>query len=258
LKSLQDKRALVTGAGAGIGRAIATAIADAGGDVIITDIDEASAKDAAHAIGGAAYQHDVTDADRWATLADEIGPLDILVNNAGVHTFGAFAEQPREDFEWQVAVNFDSVVYGCRAFLPQLRDGGHIVNLSSLAGTVGLPSQSAYCASKFAVRGFTAALRGEQASRGVGVSAILPGTVSTGILRKSRSLDQAQTDQLAQLMERHGVPPASVAQRVLRAIRRNQAEVFIGVDCHATQWTVRLAPWLMRWSLAKLYARYTT
>ncbi len=256
VRQFSGKRALITGAGAGIGRAIASALIERGCIAVLADIDAPAVQAAASELGGTAHVLDVTDPHQWAAAAEQIGALDILVNNAGVHTYGSFATQSPEDFDFQMSVNFNSVVYGCRAFLPRLSPGGQIVNIASLAGTVGVPNQSAYCASKFAVRGFTAALRAEQSAANIGVTAVIPGAVRTSILRKSRSSDPEQTDRFAEMMERHGVRAETVAKRVVRAIKRNTAEAFVGPDCHAAQWLIRFAPWLMRWGLVKMNDRY--
>lgn len=250
---LRGKTAVVTGAAGGIGAALARQLHAAGCRVALVDRAGDSVAALCGTLGGRSSAHavDVADAGAWDALTKEIerahGPADILVNNAGVTILGRFADQTLEDLDRIVDVNLKGVLYGCRAFLPQLtaRGEGHIVNLSSLAGRVAFPYQSTYCATKFAVRGFTAALRMELASLGIGVTAVLPGTVATKLLATAQSYDPSASKRMAELMLAHGASPDRVAQRVILGMRRNEAEVLVGWDARLTTLAQSIAPRVM-------------
>ena len=254
MHELHEKTAVVTGAASGIGAAIAKRLRDEGCRVALVDVD-ADALRASAGPGVTTHAMDVSDARAWEALAAEVaeayGGADLLVNNAGITIHGAFADQSLDDLDRIVGVNLKGVLYGCRAFLPQLQAAaGHIVNVSSLAGRVAFPYQSSYCATKFAVRGFTAALRMELSEHGIGVSAVLPGTVATRLLDAARTYDRGASKALAELMLRHGARPEHVADRVVRAIRRDEAEVVIGWDAHLTTRAELLAPSALYGALA--------
>ncbi len=237
MNELRGKVAVVTGAAGGIGGALAQRLRREGCRLALVD---RNADGLFEATGVTAHAMDVSDARAWESLANQVrelhGGADLLVNNAGVTIHGTFAEHSVEDIDRIVDVNLKGVLYGCRAFLPQLaaRGKGHIVNVSSLAGRVAFPSQSTYTATKFAVRGFSASLRMELAASGIGVTAVLPGTVATTLLQTSPTYDRAMTTKLATLMLRHGIKPDRVAERILRAVRDNEAELLIGWDARLT------------------------
>jgi short-subunit dehydrogenase len=262
---LRDKVAVVTGSSAGIGAALAVALHAEGCRVALVDIaprlpDElASSTDTSVHSSITVHEVDVADGAAWDALAAEVearhGSASILVNNAGLTVVGAFADHTHDDIERIVDVNVKGVMHGCRAFLPQLlssgaKRGAHIVNVSSLAGRVAFPYQTAYSATKFAVRGFTAALRIELAARGVGVTAVLPGAVATNLLGAARSYDAAGSSKLAALMLAHGVRPRRLAARVLRAIRQDEPEVSIGLDAYVATTAHAVAPAILRGALS--------
>lgn len=233
--------AIVTGAAGGIGAAIAKALADRGARVVLVDRDRTALERTASAVPRATtHTMDVSDADAWQRLVRDVeqshGGLDVLVSNAGLTIVGPFESQSIEDVDRIVDVNLKGVLYGCRAVVPRLRarGRGHLVNVSSLAGRVPFPYQTTYCATKYAVRGFTAALRMELAGSGVGVSCVLPGAVATRLLERAPSYDAPASEKLAELMLAHGMPPAHVAARVVRAIERDEAEVLVGLDARLT------------------------
>lgn len=257
MDELRGKVAVVTGAAGGIGRAVADRLQREGCRLALVDLDIAPLEeiagpaDSAHAI-------DVADAGAWDALAEAVrarhGGADLLVNNAGITIYGAFAEQSREDVDRIVDVNLRGVLHGCRAFLPQLAPrAGHIVNVASLAGRVAFPLQSTYCATKFAVRGFSAALRMELSERGVGVTAVLPGAVATRLLEAAASYDRASSRRLAALMLAGGLRPERVADRIVRAIRQNEAETLLGWDALAATSAHALSPGALYGTLSLLY-----
>lgn len=255
MKELRGTVAVITGAAGGIGAALARALHREGARVVLVDLARAPLEDAARSLGEGAIARpmDVSDGEAWDALAAEVheqGGADLLINNAGITILGAFADQSRADVDRIVDVNLKGVLHGCRAFLPQLAARrGHVVNVSSLAGRVAFPYQSTYCATKFAVRGFTASLRMELAGR-VGVTAVLPGTVATRLLQAAHSYDATASGKMAELMLAHGVRPEHVADRVLQAIRRDEAEVLIGWDARLTTAAQSLTPALLTGALA--------
>ena len=187
--------AVVTGAASGIGRALAIKLAEekiAG--IAISDVNEAGLSETADLAGAAGvpistHIIDVSKIDQVQRLADEAvaahGGVTHLINNAGVGVLGNFEQLSIEDFEWLMSINFWGVIYGCKVFLPILRqqESAHILNVSSVFGFIAPEEQSAYCASKFAVRGFTESLRHELAGTNVTGSAIHPGGIKTNIER---------------------------------------------------------------------------
>ncbi len=181
---LDGKRALVTGASKGIGRAIAKELAAAGAEVAVgyrTGKDEAEAL--ATEIGGRALQADVSVAEDAARLVDEAGELDVLVNNAGLTRDGLIARMPDEDWEVVLDTNLGGVFYTCRAVARGMmkRRSGAIVNLTSVVGLHGNPGQTNYAASKAGIIGFTKALARELATRNVRVNAVAPGYIETDL-----------------------------------------------------------------------------
>jgi short-subunit dehydrogenase len=259
MRELRGKIAVVTGAGAGIGAAIAARLAREGCRLVLVDRSTGALDDVRRALGGEAHAFDVGDRDAWTALAASLtrdhGAIDLLVNNAGVTVHGAFADHSLDDIDRLVRVNLLGVLYGCRVLLPLLMRSGdaHIVNVSSLAGSVAVPYQSAYSATKFAVRGASHALRMELEGHGVGVTTVLPGTVATRLLETATTYDRSASSRMAELMLAYGVKPSAVADRVVRAVRANQAEVTIGWDAHLTRGLHALAPRVLSRSLAAGY-----
>ncbi len=251
---------MVTGAGSGIGRAVALEFASQGCQLALADIDETGlAETQTQLLTGcqsSIHVVDVTDSDAMIAFRDQVlashGSVHVLVNNAGVTRFGTFAEHSLADQEWVIGVNLWGVVHGCRVFLDELKrhDEAHIVNMSSLAGYVGMPFQSLYCTTKFAVRGLSQSLRAELATDGVGVTSVHPGAVRTGILSRN-SAEPALTNKMADLMTRHGLPVEKAARRILRAVRRNKREVRMGAESHLTHLALYLMPGLVHWSMKK-------
>ena len=200
MKTFKGRVAAITGAGSGIGRALAADLARRGAHLALSDIDEASLAETVGLCEGlgvkvTAQQLNVADRATVYSWADRVmadhGQVNLVVNNAGVALAAPVETMAYEDFEWLMNINFWGVVYGTKAFLPYLKASGegHIVNLSSVFGLISVPSQSAYNAAKFAVRGFTDTLRMElEIERApVSVTTIHPGGVKTNIARHARS-----------------------------------------------------------------------
>jgi short-subunit dehydrogenase len=241
--------AAVTGAASGIGRALALELAARGCDLALADRDEAGLQSVAAEIAKAhprkvsTHRVDVGEPSQIAEFAGAASAahpkLNIVINNAGVALLGQFNEIEQAQMDWLFNINFWGTVHGTRAFLPILakQPEAHIVNLSSIFGIIAPPGQTAYCAAKFAVRGFSESLRHElaMANSPVRLSVVHPGGVATNIARNSRTgtgvTDNARR---AQSIDRFDAvakttPPAA-AQRIILGIEKNQPRILIGND----------------------------
>ena len=269
MKRLEGRTAVVTGAAGGIGRAVAERLAVEGCHLALCDRNEAGLAETAEAVqasGRRASQHvvDVSKRDKMEALVAGVlsfhGGAHILVNNAGVTVVSKFEEQSLDDFEWLMGVNFWGVVYGCKLFLPALlaADEAHIVNLSSVFGIMGVPLQSAYCASKFAVRGLSESLRAELSQTRVGVTSVHPAGVATNIVRdarygekEGRSVKSGLIDRFARQMQ----PPEEIADRIVAAIRKNRPRVLVARGARAIDTIQRASPVLGSKIVARVWKR---
>ncbi|WP_067574251.1 SDR family NAD(P)-dependent oxidoreductase [Nocardia acidivorans] len=261
---------VVTGAGTGIGRAVALRFARGGAQVVVSDID----KDAAlatvakiHAEGrrAVAMRLDVTDPGAWESFARDVhadlGVPDILVNNAGILVSGAFLDLEPRDWEHQLGVNLLGVVYGCRTFGRQMIEEGkrgHIVNIASAAAFTPTPVMSAYSVSKAGVKMLTECLRLELAPKGVGVSAICPGVINTDIgdhatavgvdpalVERGKEIAR-QVQEFAERLPFSPMSPDLVARAVVRAVRLDLAVVPVRTEAWLGYFLLRIAPGLNR------------
>jgi NAD(P)-dependent dehydrogenase (short-subunit alcohol dehydrogenase family) len=254
------KVAAITGAGSGIGRALALELAHRGCHVAISDVNEDALQPVAEACRAAGVEASATrvdTADREAvhTWADDTaarhGRVNFIFNNAGVALGATINGTTYEDFEWLMGVNFWGVVHGTKAFLPHLmaaRDG-HVINVSSVFGLMGIPTQGAYNASKFAVRGFTDCLRQELEIMNCGVSAtcVHPGGIKTNIARAARKHDSVRElglpeDDGSDFEKNFRTTPEQAANVILRAVAKNRRRVMIGTDSYFFDWIARLFP----------------
>jgi NAD(P)-dependent dehydrogenase (short-subunit alcohol dehydrogenase family) len=268
MRSLDKRVAVVTGAASGIGRATAQALAAKGCHLAIADIDETGLAQTARTITGlglgrelSTHLVDVADKQRMQAFVDEViaahGRAHIVVNNAGVTTTAKLEEHSLEDFEWVVGINFWGVVYGCKFFLPHLQAAGWgaFVNISSLFGLTGVPKQSSYCATKFAVRGFSESLAIELANENIDVLSVHPGGIRTNIVRASRGSAGAR-QRTIEWFERNAMPPERAAAKIVTAIERRRQRVLITREAYVADLLKRLYPPVPR-RIVSLIARRT-
>jgi NAD(P)-dependent dehydrogenase (short-subunit alcohol dehydrogenase family) len=271
-KAFGNKLVVVTGAGSGIGRAIALGFAANGARIVAADLDLAAATSVCELIaarGGTAHarQVDVSAAADMERFADwvrtEVGVPDVVVNNAGIAIVGPLLAHTEEDWQRIVGVNLLGVVRGCRLFGTQMAErgtGGHLVNIASAAAYAPSASLPAYAATKAAVRMFSECLRAELASAGIGVTAICPGFTSTPIARSARyvGLPPGEVEQVREktirALRRRRFPPEKVALAVMRAVLRDQPVVPVNAEARVTYALSRLAPGALR-ALATLEAK---
>ncbi|NND68188.1 MAG: SDR family NAD(P)-dependent oxidoreductase [Halioglobus sp.] len=248
------KRAVITGAGSGIGRALAQQLNGEGCDLYLNDINPATlAETTASLDTGRAQVHtrslDVADRAAmhgWAEeIAAEVGHVDIVVNNAGVALMSMIEDCDYDNLEWLMNINFYGVVHGTQAFLPLLRRAsqGHVINISSVFGMISVPTQSAYNAAKFAVRGYTEALRQEMAGSNVHVCCVHPGGIDTHIARNARGDDGRTPDERgADFKKVAPTSPAAAAAQIVRAIEKRKPRLLIGNDARLIALLTRLFP----------------
>ncbi len=254
MKVFGGRVAAVTGAASGIGRALARELAARGAHLALADIDEAGLAETVMLCEGAvrggtgtkitSQRLDVADRAAVYAWADQVvadhGRVNLIFNNAGVAVAATVEAMSYEDFEWLMGINFWGVVYGTKAFLPHLKAAGegHVINLSSVFGLISVPGQSAYNSAKFAVRGFTDALRMELEMEGSAVSCttVHPGGVKTNIARNARvhpsvaaalSSPDSPADDFEKLAR---TSPESAARQILQGVTRGRRRVLVGPD----------------------------
>lgn len=257
MSTLLDKVAVVTGGASGIGRELALQLAEMGCQLALIDMNEAElakTKADVEALGRACrvYTVDVGNAEAMAACAvsvqHDFGRVDILINNAGVSLIGSAAEQKLEDFQWLMNINFWGVVHGVQSFLPFLResDDAYIVNVSSLFGLLSLPLQSAYNASKYAVKGYTESLKMEMAGTNVHVSCVHPGGIKTDITRNIRigkASVPVSKDQLVEDFDKAAKTTAeSAAQQIIAGMLKHNRRILVGADAKILDLVNRFFP----------------
>lgn len=258
MKKLSGGVAVVTGAASGIGRALALALAAEGMTLALADRDEKGLHETVLLVAraaGTASLHvlDVSDESAVNAFADDVlrdhGRVDVVVNNAGVSIFGTVQELATDEIAWLMNINFWGVVYGTKAFLPALlaQPEACLVNVSSVFGLWGPPGQSAYAASKFAVRGFTESLRGELFGTNVHVLTVHPGGIKTAIARNSRvarAADLALAKKRTETFEERllTTPPETMAAAIVDGIKKKRDRVVAGAQAPQLDLLMRLFP----------------
>ena len=272
----EGSAAAITGAASGIGRALALQLAARGCDVALADLDQSGLESAASEIRAAHARRvtirrvDVADPKQIqefaASACADFPALNLLFNNAGVALLGEFDEFDEAQMAWLMDINFWGVVRGTRAFLPHLqgRQQAHIVNISSIFGIIAPAGQSAYSASKFAVRGFSESLRHELAMNKspVRLSVVHPGGVKTNIARQARSgahlRESVSMIELGNRFERLArTTPEAAARRIIRGIERNEPRILIGGDARLLDLIQRFKPATYWALLARAFDRMT-
>jgi NAD(P)-dependent dehydrogenase (short-subunit alcohol dehydrogenase family) len=264
----RDGVAVVTGAASGIGRALAQQLAAAGSAVALADVDEAGLMETAASLSGkraAATSHvvDVSDESAVRAFAEDVmarhGRVTLLINNAGVALYGTFEEISLDDLRWLMNINFWGAVYGVKYFLPILKQQprAHIVNISSVWGLIAPAGQCAYSASKFAVRGFTEALRHELEGSTVCVSCVHPGGIRTPIARRARLGANAPASTREQSVARFEhiatTPPDEAAAGILAGVELREPRILVGSGARQMDVLQRLRPATYWKTLVKRY-----
>lgn len=249
--------AVVTGAGSGIGRALAQQLSAAGSALAIADNDEKGLTETAASLKSkkaAVSTHvlDVSNEEAIRSFAEDVaarhGRVTLLINNAGVALIGTFEEISLDDLRWLMGINFWGVVYGVKYFLPILKQQprAHIVNLSSVFGIIAPVGQSAYSASKFAVRGFTEVIRHELEGTSISVSCVHPGGIHTPIAKRARLGANAPRNKheeaIARFEQLTPTSPEAAAARILKGVERREPRILIGRDARKIDIVQRLRP----------------
>ena len=253
----KGQTAVITGAASGIGRAVAISLAQRGCDCALVDLNETGLAETAalltpYKILVSQHRADIGNAQAIAALPDAVmarhGRVDVLVNNAGVAVGGSFEDITPENFEWLFNINFWGVVRMTRAFLPLLRQApeARIVNLSSIFGIIAPPEQSAYVASKFAVRGFSQSLRHELTGSNVSVTVVHPGGIATSIADNARAPTHRSQEEIekgrAETKALLKMPPAEAGEIIVKAALARQGRVLVGSDAKFAAFFERLFP----------------
>lgn len=254
---ISGRTVVITGAASGIGRALARRLSSHGCPVALADVNEQALKETATSLAGPTLARvlDVRDAAAQLDFADEVrqwapAPLGAVFNNAGVAVSSTVLDSVVEDDQWLWDINFHGVVNGTRAFLPILaaQDSGAIVNTSSVFGLVGMPTQSAYCAAKFAVRGFTDSLRQELRGTGVRAINVHPGGINTNIVANARfrrdpeGRGRSHEQMVAEFAAITLTQPDRAAEIIHRGVERGKARILVGPDAYVFDALGRITP----------------
>ena len=271
MKDLRNKVVALTGAGSGIGRALALKLADEGMRLALSDgnaagLEETRALAAARMATVKTYVVDVSDRARVRAWAEEVerdfGQVDMVINNAGVVVSNCLEDVSYEDFEWLMGINFWGVVYGTKEFLPALRrrPEGHVVNISSINGMLPFPYNGPYNCAKFAVRAFNETLQMELRNTSIHITSVHPGGVKTNIVnscrfRKHIGPDHAAFQEAFNKVSR--MTPDDAAARIVCGIRKNKERLLVGGDARVLDFCARTTPHLTVKLTAMIFERVT-
>ena len=261
MKNLNNKVAAITGAASGIGRALAVNLADEGCHVAISDINEAGLKETADMVRTQSnnvrvttHKVDTANREQVKRYADDVvkahGAVHIIINNAGVVVAETLEDLSYEDFEWLMGINLWGVVYGCKEFLPYLKqqDCANIVNISSVNGIFTNPNNGPYCTAKFAVRGFTETLAQELADTKIKVSCVHPGGIKTNIVNNAKFFKSCDTsiskEEATAIFNRviANTTADKAAKIIISGIKKDKARIMVGPDAYVFDWLKRLFP----------------
>src|SRR5215472_14270875 len=255
MRSVQGAVAVVTGAGSGIGRALAVQLGALGAELALADVNAAALDETRKLVGtvkARTYNVDVAQAAAVEGFAlavqRDFGRASLLINNAGVALFGTFAELTLAEMEWLIRINFWGVIHGCKFFLHLLQrePEAHVVNISSVFGLFGPPGQTAYSSSKFAIRGFSECLREELRPGPVRVTCVHPAGIATQIAQNARAGAATRSQDREQALERAAqvlrIPAEKAAAVIIRGVLRNKDRVLIGTDAYRIDILTRLFP----------------
>lgn len=256
MKSFSGKVAVITGAGSGIGQALAIELAKLGSKLAISDINAAGLESTVAKVREISADTKIhtqvvdvsqqTDMKQYAqSVKAEFGEINLVINNAGVALSYFLDQVKREDFNWLMNINFWGVVNGCEAFLPYLKEANdaHIVNISSIFGIVAVPKQGPYNAAKFAVRGYTECLRQEMnlLHPSVRVSAVHPGGIATEIARNARVSEEDNKQELSESFDKLArTTPVQAAKTIIAGVQKDKARILIGSDARLLSFFSRL------------------
>ncbi|WP_419834391.1 SDR family NAD(P)-dependent oxidoreductase [Endozoicomonas atrinae] len=273
MNNFNNKVAVITGAGGGIGREMALQLAKEGCHLALGDISQQGLDETARLLepyGVRVSRHivDVTDRKRMEALPAEVieahGAVNLLVNNAGITLQSSFEDLSIEHWELVIGINLWGVIYGTKAFLPYLKEQGrkgpenaHIINMSSLAGFIGMPNQSSYCATKSAVRAISETLWAELHMDNIGVTSVHPGAIKTNILKAhlDKAGNPANAAAINRKVDKFAMDTDKAVAKMLNAVRKNKQRVVIGTDSHMVEKFKRLLPSAIHKPFAKMFAK---
>jgi NAD(P)-dependent dehydrogenase (short-subunit alcohol dehydrogenase family) len=271
MSNLAGKTVLVTGAASGIGRATALAFARRGAGLVICDVNEKGLDEVADQIRGLgrevlARRVDVASREQMkdfaAAVHQGVEAVDILMNNAGVGLAADFLDTTLDDWEWILGINLWGAIHGCHFFVPAMvrrGRGGHVINVSSSAGFTPSELLLAYCATKFAVLGLSESLRAELKRHGIGVTAVCPGIINTGIVESARTRGAQATEAARQrsmdMFRQRNYTPERVAENILKAVQKNRVVAPIAPEAWVMYYLRRFAPGLLAWLNQRLTER---
>lgn len=256
IKHFDDKVAVITGGGSGIGQALACQLAARGCNLALVDVNrkgmQATKKKIAGA-GGKLTMHvaDVSNEASMSALADEViaahERVNMLFNNAGITYAKTFEGHSLQDWERIIGINLWGVIYGCHFFLPHLREqagDAHIINLSSMVAFMGPPQQTSYSATKSAIKGFSESLWAELHGEGIGVTVALPGAIRTAIMDEAlkSAEDQDAFARTKSIVEKMAMPVEKAAKKILKAVRKDKMRIVIGADALLFEGAKRALP----------------
>lgn len=270
MKILTNKVVVITGAGSGIGRALALRFADEGCHLAISDINRTALSETENLLKSREIKIysdilDVSDKEAMAAYPEKVinnlGCVNIVINNAGVCVLATVEEHTIEDYEWLMGVNFWGVLYGSKFFIPYLREAreAYIVNISSVFGLLSMPNLSSYNAAKFAVRGFTESLRHELNNTNIRVMSVFPGGVKTNFSKTARfesTPGKSNHEEFNKIFEKYSMSTVeSTANAIIRSIKKRRERILIGLDSVLGDLLQRLMPVRYDWMVRLICSR---